>query len=293
MGSGTMANDVIAAQLSLSPGKGLVLSNGEFGDRLLDHARRMGLAFESLTVEWGRAFDLGMIEAALTRNPGTEWLWAVHCETSTGVLNDLGAIKEACAVRDIRLAMDCISSIGTVPVDLRGVHFASCVSGKGLGAYPGLSMVYYENEVEPAPDILPRYLDLGLYAAKHSVPFTLSSNLLYGLDAALDVFQSNSVFDEIADISASLRRGLRRLGYRTVAPEEHSSPAVLTIELPEEVRSIDVGLWLEAMGYVLSYNSSYLLVRNWIQVCLMGEISREAIASLVDLMGKMHLAGSR
>ena len=86
MGSGTMANDVIAAQLSLAPGKELVLSNGEFGDRLLDHARRMGLAFETLTVEWGRVIDGGMIEVALARNPETDWLWAVHCETSTGVL---------------------------------------------------------------------------------------------------------------------------------------------------------------------------------------------------------------
>ena len=293
MGSGTMANDVIAAQLSLAPGKGLVLSNGEFGERLLDHARRMGLAFETLTVEWGRPIDRGMIEAALARDGRTDWLWAVHCETSTGVLNDLGMIKEVCAVRDIRLYMDCISSIGTVPVDLSGVHFASCVSGKGLGGYPGLSMVFYDHEVGPAPDRLPRSLDLGLHAAKNGVPFTMSSNLFYGLDTALDVFQSNSVFDEIADISAWLRRGLRRLGYRTVAPDEHSSPAVITIELPEEFRSIHVGRRLEAIGYVLSYNSSYLLDRNWIQVCLMGEISREAVAPLLDAMGKMHLAGSR
>ena len=93
----------------------------------------MGLAFETLEVEWGRVIDRGMIEAALARDGATDWLWAVHCETSTGVLNDLGTIKEICAVRDIRLSMDCISSIGTVPVDLRGVHLASCVSGKGLG----------------------------------------------------------------------------------------------------------------------------------------------------------------
>ena len=291
MGSGTMANDVVAAQLSLAPGKGLVLSNGEFGDRLLDHARRMGLAFETLTVEWGKLIERGMIEAALDRYRGTVWLWAVHCETSTGVLNDLGMIKEVCAVRDVRLSMDCISSIGTMPVDLNGVHLASCVSGKGLGGYPGLSMVFYDHEVEPAPDTLPRYLDLGLYAAKNGVPFTMSSNLFYALDTALDAFQSNSVFDEIADIAAWLRGGLRWLGYRTVGPDEHLSPAVITIELPKECRSIDAGRWLEAKDYVLSYNSSYLIERNWIQVCLMGEVSREALAPLLDAMGELHLAG--
>src|SRR5436190_4169511 len=37
LGSGTLANDVVAAQLSLEPARGVILSNGEFGERLLDH----------------------------------------------------------------------------------------------------------------------------------------------------------------------------------------------------------------------------------------------------------------
>ena len=48
-----------------------------------------------------------------------------------------------------------------MPVDLTGVYLASGSSGKGLRAYPGLSMVFYHHEVAPAPDKLPRYLDLG------------------------------------------------------------------------------------------------------------------------------------
>ncbi len=47
MGSGTLANDTIAGQLSLMPGNGLILSNGEFGDRLIDHATRFGLSFDA------------------------------------------------------------------------------------------------------------------------------------------------------------------------------------------------------------------------------------------------------
>ena len=185
-----MANDTIADQLSLLPGGGLVVSSGEFGDRLVDHARRMLLRFEVLRVDWGLPVGRDLIEAALDRAAGANWLWAVHCETSTGVLNDLEMLKDLCAARDIRLAVDCISSIGTVPVDLGGVYLGSCVSGKGLGAYPGLSMVFHDHEVHPAPDALPRYLDLGLHAVKAGVPFTMSSNLIYALDAALVRFEA-------------------------------------------------------------------------------------------------------
>ena len=284
MGSGTVANDAIAAQLSLGPGRGLIVSNGEFGDRLLDHAGRMRLKFDALRVAWGGVIGRDIIEAALDRGAGFDWLWAVHCETSTGVLNDLGMLKDLCAARQVRLIMDCISSIGTVPVDLGGVYLGSCVSGKGLGAFPGLSMVFHDHEVLSTPNTLPRYLDLGLHAAKDGVPFTMSSNLLYALDAALDRFQSDVVFAEIAEASTWLRRGLRELGYGIVAPDDHSSPAVITVELPEEASSSELGRRLEQAGYFLSYNSAYLLERNWIQVCLMGEISREAVAPLLDAM---------
>lgn len=43
MGGGTLANDVVGYQISLLPGRGLILSNGEFGDRLIGQAKRLGL----------------------------------------------------------------------------------------------------------------------------------------------------------------------------------------------------------------------------------------------------------
>lgn len=36
LGTGTLANDAIALQLNSLKGKGLVLTNGEFGNRLVD-----------------------------------------------------------------------------------------------------------------------------------------------------------------------------------------------------------------------------------------------------------------
>jgi aspartate aminotransferase-like enzyme len=285
LGSGTVANDAIAAQLSLLPGKGLIATNGEFGDRLLDHARRMQLNFDSVRADWGMAIERAAIERELDRDAAPDWLWTVHCETSTGVLNDLAMLKDICAQRGIRLVVDCISSIGTVPVDLGGVYLGSCVSGKGLCSFPGLSMVFYDHEIPPAPDRLPRYLDLGLHAATDGVPFTMSSNLVYALDAALDRFDSDEVFSQIADVSAWLRRELRDLGYRIVAPEESLSPSVITIELPRKTGSVKVGRLLEEAGYFLSYNSAYLIERNWIQVCLMGDVSRKAVEPLLDVIG--------
>src|SRR5437660_4584843 len=160
LGSGTLANDVIAAQLSLEPRRGIILSNGEFGERLLDHGLRLGLDFEAGEFPWGQPFDLRAVRQMLERSPAPGWLWCAHCETSSGVLNDLGRLKALCSEFQVKLCLDCISSIGTMPVDLTGVYLASCASGKGLRAYPGCSMVFYHHDLPVGNQCLPRYLDL-------------------------------------------------------------------------------------------------------------------------------------
>ncbi|MEM9701325.1 MAG: aminotransferase V, partial [Planctomycetota bacterium] len=92
-GTGTAANDMIAGQLSLRPGPGVVFANGEFGERLIDHARRWRLDFREVRRPWGSALDEEGIAADL-RDTGARWLWAVHGETSTGGLNPLPRLKE-------------------------------------------------------------------------------------------------------------------------------------------------------------------------------------------------------
>lgn len=276
MGTGTLANDVVCGQLSLLPGNGIVLSNGEFGERLIDHAQRFGLDFEAARVPWGACFDLSVVLNMIERNAPVSWLWAVHGETSTGVLNDIPGLKSITAERGIRLAVDCISTIGTLPVDLRGVYLASGVSGKGLASFPGLSFVFADHDVVPAPDRLPRYLDLGAYAASDGIPYTISSNLVLALHAALGEIDERTRFAEIADLSASVRDRLEAAGLTIVAPPDHAAPSVLTVALPPELDSDRIGSQLREAGFLLSYQSRYLLERNWIQICLMGSGIRAA-----------------
>lgn len=284
MGSGTLANDAIAAQLSLLSGSGLILSNGEFGDRLIDHANRFGLSFEVLQADWGETFIPNDIRRRVRENPKIEWLWAVHCETSTGVLNDMEKLKQLCAERGLRLCMDCISSVGNLPLDLHDVYLASGVSGKGLAAFPGLSMVFYNQPVSPAARSIPRYLDLGFYAAQGGIPFTVSSNLIHALKASLLHRPSERFIEDISALSRLLRSKLRGMGFRIVAPDAHASPHVITIALPETVRSESLGRHLERIGYSLSYKSEYLLRRNWLQICLMGECTAAQVTPLIELL---------
>ena len=280
LGSGTMANDAVAAQLSLERAAGLIVSNGEFGERLVDHARRWGLDFEALSCRWGAPFDLDDIERRLARARRRRWLWFAHCETSTGVLNDLDGIAAICRRLDVALCVDAISAIGTVPVDLRHVRFASCVSGKGLRSFTGLGMVFCDRQVPPAPAALPRVLDLGLYALEGGVPFTQSSSLVHSLRAALSLVSWADRYRVLGETSTWLRARLERLGFEVVGATARPSPGVVTIALPVGVDSTAVASILQDEGYLVAANSRYLTDRNWIQVSLMGEPSRGQLAGL-------------
>jgi aspartate aminotransferase-like enzyme len=253
----------------------------------MDHARRFSLDFDALECPWGQAIDLGAVRQKLERTPGTAWLWCVHCETSSGALTDMARLKDLCSEFQVKLCVDCISSVGTLPVDLRDIYLASCASGKGLRAYPGAAMVFYNHQLRGPSENLPRYLDLGLYAEQGGIPFTFSSNLLHALHAAIRRVPWDLRFRSVLDLSTWLRGRLIELGFRLVGNDTETSPAVITIALPGELNSVQIGNMMQESGYLLSYNSEYLRQKNWIQVCLMGECAQDKSLSLLNALNRL------
>jgi aspartate aminotransferase-like enzyme len=301
LGSGSLGTDCVCAQISLLGGRGVILSNGEFGERLAAHAARFALDFAHVRAGWGHVFARAEIEARLDSEPGVRWLMAVHHETSSGVLNDLAMLRDICAARGIRLCLDCISSIGSVPVDLAGVWIATGVSGKGLGAYPGLALVFHGELLKDSTGRVPRYLDLANWDSAGGIPFTHSSNLVRALDAALSEAENEGParFARIAQLAIELREGLRRLGLAIVAPDEHACPAIVTVAMSEPGAAAMLGDRLERAGFILSYRSRYLMDRNWIQACLMGAVTEADVSALLDALARenaaapsLHFAGN-
>jgi hypothetical protein len=61
-----------------------------------------------------------------------------------------------------------------------GLYRATVVSGKGVGSIPGLTKVFYQVEVTAHQQPLPRYLEQACYEQIGDVPFTMSSNTVWG-----------------------------------------------------------------------------------------------------------------
>jgi aspartate aminotransferase-like enzyme len=282
LGSGTLANDVVAGQLSLEKGHGLILANGEFGSRLIEQATRFGLTFDVLQNDWGQAFTREQILSKISNE--TSWIWAVHSETSSGMLNDIDLLKDLSKQHQLKLCLDCISSLGAIDVDLDGVFLATGVSGKAIRALTGLSFVFHQHEVQPSVR-LPKYLDLGTYMAKESIPYSQSSNLLEALLAALEQINKET-FEDVVETHTFLKNKLKESGF-TIISEGNNSPIILTIEIPDPISSNLIGDILYNHGYQLHYESDYLQRRNWIQIACIGNYEVGDLEKMTNLLAKV------
>src|SRR5262249_1444132 len=142
--SGTLANEAVAATLAADRrgGRGLLLGNGGFGQRVGRPAPRFGFEPRIFSWAWGQPWNPGGGGAALRGETGGRGGWGGHRESSTGVLNDLPGLAGVARARGVRVCVDCISSLGAVPLDLREVYLATGATGKSLGSYAGLAIVF-------------------------------------------------------------------------------------------------------------------------------------------------------
>lgn len=289
-GSGTLANEAVAATLAAEtgPGRGLLLVNGEFGLRLARQATRFGLNPRVLTWAWGQSWDLEEIADALDEEPEGSWVWGVHQESSTGVLNDLPGLVEAARRRGVRVCADCISSLGAVPLDLCGVYLATGATGKALGAYAGLAIVFADTATLGHLDTsrVPSYLDLPTALASDGPRYTFPSPTLRAVDAALAEYaapaNARARYEHYAALGAFVRGRLRQAGLPPLADEACACPVITTFAPPAAESSAAFVARCQAWGFAIGGQSQYLAERRLVQVATMGAITRDDCIPLFE-----------
>lgn len=280
-GGGTLANDAVAGQIRQRGGAGLVITNGEFGERLADHARRWQLPHRTLSLPWGEAVSPQRLAEALAEQRPS-WVWATVCETSTGMRNDPAMLREACAQVGAALCLDAVSALGLQALDLGGVWLASSVSGKALGSYAGLALVLHDGPLAPG-GALPAALDLAAIARAGGVASTQSSNAVAALEAALDL-DWPAHWQATREADGQLRQAFQALGLPALVAPPQAQPGVITLALPPAIDAQRLGQRLARIGCRIAWQSAYLRQRNWVQVCLMGSWRAAAVDVLPALM---------
>jgi alanine-glyoxylate transaminase/serine-glyoxylate transaminase/serine-pyruvate transaminase len=202
--SGTGSSGMEAAVANFTePGKKFaLLTNGFFGDRIGEMARRQGAEVVRLAKEWGQPFDYQEAREFIRREQ-PHMVAFVQAETSTGMFNQAKPICEAAHDAGALVIADCVTSLGGMPVnvDANGIDIAYSCTQKGLGCPPGLA------PITVAPRALERlkartapvqswYLDLQLLDSFYSgkkYHHTASATLFYALREGLAIIAEDGL----------------------------------------------------------------------------------------------------
>jgi len=234
---------------TLSPGdKVLFCESGHFAARWTDVATRLGLTVERLQQDWRHGVDPAAVEATLAADSaGTiKAVALVHNETSTGVVNDVAAIRQAMdrVGHAALLMVDVVSSIGAMAYrhDEWGVDVTVAGSQKGLMLPPGLGFNVISKKALAATQsaTLPRaYWDwqpLLTFNQRGFFPYTPATNLFYGLDEALIMLLEEGldhVFARHQQLAAATRAAVHGWGLEIFCQEpERHSPTLTAVLMP-------------------------------------------------------------
>ena len=281
-GSGTAANESMLSSV-VGDKNILILSNGEFGERLHNTSKIHNKNTFLLDFAWGEGFDLAKIEAYLKKH-NIDVVAMVHHETSSGMLNPLEKVGALSKANGAMFIVDCVSSAGAEVIDMEKCHisFCSSSSSKAICSYSGLSFVIGRTEeFEKLKNIPAKTTYLNLFKFYTFIknfsqtPNTPAVQLFYALKQALDNILNNGVsnhYAELKDKANILRRGMLDLGLKFLIDEENMCSVLTTVYIPSH---IDVTVLRQKLRdkSIIIYEGKGCFKNQVFQVGNIGEIS--------------------
>ena len=233
----------------LEPGDAAVVGvAGVFGERMCEVAERAGARVTRVDAEWGEPLgEAAMAEAIERVRPRV--VAFVHAETSTGVCQPVQGIASAARAAGAFVVLDCVTSLGGIPVELDawGVDAAYSGTQKCLSCPPGLSPVSFSERAVAhvrgrERKVQSWYLDVsllaGYYGEKRVYHHTAPISAVYALAEGLRIVAEEGMPAREARHRAAAAALLERLGPLGFAPlvdEAVRLPQLTTLRLPDRV----------------------------------------------------------
>lgn len=250
-GSGTAGLEAAVVNIVKPGDEVLVIVTGAFGDRFTKICEAYKITYQRIDAEWGRALNPAYIKTYLQEHPEIKAVFSTYCETSTGVLNQIGELSEAVReVSEALIVVDGVSCVGGVEtkMDEWGIDVMVTGSQKAFMLPAGLTFVAASerawNVIEKNDQ--PRfYFDLKKYRdnlLKDTTPFTPALSLLFGLEQVLNLFEEEGleeVYKRHALMMNMTRAAFKALGIPLLTSDKDGSPTVTAVK-PDDFDAEDL-----------------------------------------------------
>jgi alanine-glyoxylate transaminase/serine-glyoxylate transaminase/serine-pyruvate transaminase len=247
-GTGSAGMETVLVNLVEPGDRAVVAVCGVFGERLAEVARRAGAEVTVVEAPWGEPVPAERLVETV-RRVAPRVLAVVHAETSTGVCQPLDGLADAVHGVGGLLVVDCVTSLGGMPVEIDawGVDAAYSGTQKCLSCPPGLSPVTLGARALERLDRRTRpvqswYLDLTMirryWGADRFYHHTAPVNMLYALHEALAIVREEGLdarFERHRAAHERLAAAALPLGLRFLAREGARLPMLNALALPAGV----------------------------------------------------------
>jgi 2-aminoethylphosphonate-pyruvate transaminase len=243
-GSGTYVVESVISSVIPGDGKLLVLVNGAYGRRIAQTARVHGIALEVYEIAENRKFTPELVAEHLASLSGITHVAAVHCETTSGMLNQVEEIGHAVYAAGATYIVDAMSSFGAIPIDMVGSHIDFLISSanKCIEGVPGFGFVLAHRRALEAAKGHARTLSLDLYDQWASMEANGHFRFTPPIHTILAFEQALNELDEEGGVRArgeryrknhiALCHGMKAIGFEIYLAAEDQSFIITSFRYP-------------------------------------------------------------
>ncbi len=296
-GSGTFAVESMLGSLLPRDAKALVLANGAYGLRAaktLEYLGRNHVVINKGDYLPPRGSE---VAAALKADPDITHVIAIHCETSSGILNPIEEISQATYAAGRKLFIDSMSAFGAIPLSCQTIQYDAVVSSanKCIEGVPGFGFVLARKNILQESKGCSHSLSLDLYDQWDSMEktgqwrFTPPTHTIAAFAQALQQHHDEGGVEARGSRYCANRDllvdGMRKLGFETLLQDQWLSPIIVTFFNPAHANFKFESFYelLKSKGFII-YPGKLTVVDSFRIGCI-GQLDTHVMQKVVDAAG--------
>lgn len=302
-GEGILGLEAACASLTEPGDRVLVIDNGIFGKGFADFVKIYGGEPVLYTTDYRNPVDTAALEEYLKKDSSFKYATVVHCDTPSGVINDVAEISRILDRYGIMTVADSVAGMFGQPLDCASSKIDILCGGsqKALSAPPGLTMVWVsdrafkamEDRKTPIASFYANILVFKDYYENKWFPYTMPISDITGLRQALDNFLADSdVYERHTKIATATRCALQKGGLKLYLESGYSN-TVTVLEVPEGMTDEQILRGMEKDYGIMISGCFDVLAGKVVRIGHMGENANVAdmTETLRALQGTMEKHG--
>lgn len=242
-GEGILGLEAACASMTEPGDRVLVLDNGLYGNGFQDFVRLYGGESVLYTVDYRNEIDVEALEQFLNQDDDFKYATVVHCDTPSGMRNDISKICPLLKKHGIMTVVDSVSAMfgEYVNADEFQIDILCGGSQKAVSAPPGLTFVTVSDAAKQAmknrkTPVASFYANLAIfegYYEKKWFPYTMPISDIYGLRAAFDnIKKDKDMLARHEQVANLVRTTLKEHGF-SLYQQSGFANTVTVFEVPQ------------------------------------------------------------